>query len=216
MVAFANTWFVANSPLIGEVDWIETKPSAYLAQDQSTFDMEAQFENYRSGSSTEISHAVVFCDSLPCDDHFQNHTQWLAEVESQTTQIFSVLQVALKKLAAVKGQKTVTLVTDIFGIGGVSSSKAASALSGGVIGMAKSLAKEMSRYDLAINVVAIGSLPQINIDSRLNAAQLKLVKMTSLGSEVNDAALPAALQFLQTSGMSVTGQVIRMDGGLLI
>ncbi len=215
-ISLENTWLVSNKPSISNLGIKTVSVSRYFSEDHEPLDMEVVLDSYVKRSESGVQHALIFCDSLSADDAYEGHVAWLADVDRHTTQIFCTLQVAVKKLAAEKGQKSITLVSDIFGIGGVSSSKAASAYSGALIGMIKSLAKEMSRYDLSINLIAVGALPEVGIDSRLNSAQEKLVKMTKLGSQVSPRALLSAISFLQSSGMSVTGQVICLDGGLLI
>lgn len=164
----------------------------------------------------ELKHVIIVCDSLPADAQYTGHGDWLTAVEEKTSTTFALAQQAIKKLGQVDGEKTLTFVTDIFGIGGVAESKAAAALSGAIQGMAKSLAKEMSRYEISVNTVAVGELPEIGMSSRLNPAQEKLVKMTKLGSTVSLTSLIASIGFIQQAGMSMTGQVLTVDGGLLI
>lgn len=98
-----------------------------------------------------------------------------------------------------------------FGLSNYSASKA------GIIGLTKSVAKEMGRYDVNVNSVAPGFIETsmtANLSSEIRKAAIKESVLGRLGKPEDVANL--VLFLASAEAKYITGQVIQVDGGQLI
>jgi len=108
----------------------------------------------------------------------------------------------------------IVLIGSINGSRGKFGTSAYSASKAGLLGLAKSVAKEAGRFGICINIIEPGwvrtplteSLPQSVRDAALNESLL--------GSFVEPADIGSAVTYLcGTAGRRITGQILRIDGG---
>jgi NAD(P)-dependent dehydrogenase (short-subunit alcohol dehydrogenase family) len=87
---------------------------------------------------------------------------------------------------------------------------------GGVIAMSKSLAREMARHGITVNVVCPGPtdtpLFHDGVDEKLQAALIRAIPLRRLATPVDVTG--AVLYFASASAGYVTGQVLSVSGGL--
>jgi 3-oxoacyl-[acyl-carrier protein] reductase len=105
-------------------------------------------------------------------------------------------------------------VVGIVGNGGQSNYAASKA---GIIGLTKSLAKELSKRNIAVNAVAPGFI-KTDMTNNLNENWIsEIEKNIPLGRLGEPADIAKVVTFLCGEGASyITGQVINVDGGLVM
>ena len=106
-------------------------------------------------------------------------------------------------------------ISSISGVVGMQGQANYSASKAGMIGLTKSLAKEVASRKITVNALALG-LIETDMSGQLNDEyQAKLLEMIPLGrlGSVSEVAEIAAF-LLSDSARYITGQVVQADGGL--
>lgn len=106
-------------------------------------------------------------------------------------------------------------ISSMWGIAGASCESIYSASKFGVVGLTKSLAKEVGPSGITVNCIAPGV-----IDTKMNAhlddaAKAELIESTPLGRIGTPEDVAGAAVFLAEAPF-VTGQVLSVDGGILL
>ena len=106
-------------------------------------------------------------------------------------------------------------ISSISGVVGMQGQSNYSASKAGMIGLTKSLAKEVASRKITVNALALG-LIETDMSGQLNDEyQAKLLEMIPLGRLGNTAEVAEIAAFLLSdSARYITGQVIQADGGL--
>ena len=108
------------------------------------------------------------------------------------------------------------LLQSVMGEVGHPAAVSTSVLAGATLGLVKSLAKEVARYQVSVNAIALGNCPALGYQLYLDDDYARLFKMTGLGAEVSARQVSAALVFLQQVGAASTGQLLRLDSGMVV
>ena len=106
-------------------------------------------------------------------------------------------------------------ITSISGVVGMQGQSNYSASKAGMIGLTKSLAKEVASRKITVNALALGMI-ETDMSGALNEEyQTKITEMIPLGrfGSVQEVAEIAAF-LLSDSARYITGQVVQADGGL--
>jgi 3-oxoacyl-[acyl-carrier protein] reductase len=84
-----------------------------------------------------------------------------------------------------------------------------------LIGFSKSLAKEVGRRNITVNVVAPGFVPTDLTNELLSTRQDDVINATPLGrlGTIEDVARAVAF-FVSEDAAFITGQVLSVDGGM--
>jgi 3-oxoacyl-[acyl-carrier protein] reductase len=120
--------------------------------------------------------------------------------------------------AFVRRQKgAIVTVSSMWGVTGGSCEVAYSAAKAGVIGLTKALAKELGPSHVRVNCVAPGVV-ETEMNAHLSAEDLAaLGEETPLGRIGTPEETARAIVFLASEQASfITGQVLRVDGGMVI
>ena len=106
-------------------------------------------------------------------------------------------------------------ISSISGVVGMQGQSNYSASKAGMIGLTKSLAKEVASRKITVNALALG-LIETDMSGQLNDEyQAKLLEMIPLGRLGNVREVAEIVAFLLSdSARYITGQVIQADGGL--
>jgi 3-oxoacyl-[acyl-carrier protein] reductase len=129
---------------------------------------------------------------------------------------------ALLTKALVKGMLgarwgRIVAVASASGVGGQIGQTHYSAAKGGLIAFTKALAKEVARYEVTVNAVAPGFIDTGILDAvpeEKIRRQLETVPLGRMGRPEEVAALVAYLTSEEAG--YITGQTIRIDGGLIM
>ncbi len=106
-------------------------------------------------------------------------------------------------------------ITSISGVVGMQGQSNYSASKAGMIGLTKSLAKEVASRKITVNALALGMI-ETDMSGALNEEyQAKITEMIPLGRFGNTAEVAQIAAFLLSDAARyITGQVIQADGGL--
>ena len=142
--------------------------------------------------------------------------QWHTLLSTDLDGVFYTLRAAVPGMVRQKRGAIVT-VSSMWGVTGGSCEVPYSAAKAGVIGLTKSLAKELGPSQLRVNCVAPGAV-DTDMNGHLTAEDLAVLGVqTPLGRMGTPEEIAQAVYFLATERASfITGQVLRVDGGMVI
>ncbi len=170
----------------------------------------------------EMFSAVGGVDILVCNAGISMFKMFCDMTLADWERIFSVnfggvvncIQRALPHMIHNKFGRIVT-VSSMWGVTGASCESAYSAAKAAVIGLTKSLAKELGPSGITVNCVAPGVI-DTDMNSGLSPEALaELADETPLGTIGTAADVGQAVAYLVSAGF-VTGQVLGVNGGILI
>lgn len=108
-------------------------------------------------------------------------------------------------------------ITSIMGLTGNAGQANYSAAKAGLIGLTKSLARELGSRGIRVNAVAPGWIETAMTDSLPEAVREAILKQIPLGRLGNADDVAGAVVFLCSDEASyITGQVLTVDGGLVM
>lgn len=142
--------------------------------------------------------------------------EWQAVIDTNLTGVFNCCRAALRPLLKRKQGGRIINIASVAGIYGNSGQTNYAASKGGVIAFTRSLAKELGSRGITVNAVAPGFI-ETDMTARLDPARIKAalerIPLGRLGL-VEDVA--ETVLFLASKAGYITGQVIGVDGGLII
>lgn len=149
---------------------------------------------------------------------FDNHSlhAWNQVIETNLTGVFNLCQLALPYLRQAE-ESRIIIISSISGTEGEAFAAAYSASKAGLIGLAKSLAQELAKYHITVNVIAPG---WVRTDLSLNQLKTEDEIKNNLGATLQNrwiepheiASLTKYL--LSPEAKAITGQVINITAGL--
>ncbi|HEX3671369.1 MAG TPA: 3-oxoacyl-ACP reductase FabG [Candidatus Cybelea sp.] len=112
---------------------------------------------------------------------------------------------------------SIVLVTSIVGLTGNAGQAAYAASKAGLIGLCKSLAKELGSRNIRVNAVAPGLIETAMTEKMPDAAREFLIKQAALGRAGKPEDVSGVVAFLCSDAAGyVTGQTLVVDGGILM
>ncbi len=139
---------------------------------------------------------------------------WSEVIRTNLTGAFNFSRAAVFNM--MKAKRGVMLnISSISGLVGMAGQVNYSASKAGLIGMTKALAKEVGRYGVRVNALALGFIETdmtAALPAENRAAALNLIPLGRLG-QIGDVAPVAAFMLSEAAGY-ITGAVIQVDGGL--
>ena len=112
---------------------------------------------------------------------------------------------------------SIVLMTSIVGIMGNAGQAAYAASKAGLIGLCKSVAKELGSRNIRVNAVAPGLIETAMTEKMPDAAREFLIKQAALGRAGTPEDVSGAVAFLCSDAAGyITGQTLVVDGGVLM
>lgn len=149
------------------------------------------------------------------DDLFIRMTQdkWADVINTNLNSAFYVTK-PVSKIMMKQRSGAIINTTSVVGIYGNVGQANYSAAKAGLIGFTKSLAKELGSRGIRVNAVAPGFIATDMTKDLANTDEmLKLIPLKRMGT-AEDVAV--AVKFLAVDSAYITGQVLEVDGGLII
>ena len=111
----------------------------------------------------------------------------------------------------------IVLVSSIVGITGNAGQAAYGASKAGLIGLCKSVAKELGSRNIRVNAVAPGLIETAMTEKMPSAAREYLIKQAALGRAGTPEDVSAAVAFLCSDAAGyISGQTLVVDGGIVM
>ena len=164
--------------------------------------------------SDGIDHLVV-CAGIARDNVLWKLTEeeWDAVVDVNLKGAFLCLRAVTPHLRS-RGRGSVVLVSSINGERGKFGQSNYAASKAGLMGLAKSAARELGRFQVRVNVVAPGMTDTPLTRSLPESVRAAAVSETLLGRSATPEDVAGPILFLCSDlARHVTGQVLRVDGG---
>lgn len=137
---------------------------------------------------------------------------WLKVINTNLNSAFYVTKPAAKIMMKQRSGSIIN-ISSISGVYGNAGQANYSAAKAGLIGFTKAIAKELAPRGVAVNAIAPGF---IATDMTHELDTSKIVERIPMGKLGQPEDVAKAVVFLATSASYITGQVIGVDGGLVI
>jgi len=160
-----------------------------------------------------VNNAGITRDSLLVR---MDEAQWDAVIAVNLKGTFNCTRCVAKTMMKQRSGKIVSIASVMGLIGNVGQANY-SASKAGVIGLTKSVAKELGRRGVNVNAVAPGFIASKMTESLPEAEKEKILEVIPLGCIGYPEDVANAVAFLVSdSARYITGQVIQVDGGLVM
>jgi len=162
--------------------------------------------------------ALIFLSAVLRDNllSFMSEEEWDAVLDVNLKGAFLACKAAARPMLKQRAGRIV-LVSSLSGLRGLAGQSNYAASKAGLHGMAKSLAQELARFDVLVNVVAPGLIDSEHndkLDPKRRDALLAGVTLKRIGRRREVTSLIRWL-VLDPDATYVTGQVFAVDGGAL-
>lgn len=143
-----------------------------------------------------------------------NTSEWHEVIDTNLTGYFNMSKACIVTMLKQKSGNIVN-ISSVAGVVGLARQANYSSAKAGIIGLTKSLAKEVATYGIRVNAVAPG---YIDTDMTKDLKQKEvLISSIPVGRFGKPAEVARTVLFLAGSESKyITGQVIKVDGGLAI
>jgi 3-oxoacyl-[acyl-carrier protein] reductase len=139
---------------------------------------------------------------------------WQRQLDVNLTGAFHLIRAATRPMMKARGGSIVNL-TSVVGEMGNAGQAGYAATKAGLIGLTKSVARELASRNVRVNAVAPGYIDTDMTASLPEGAKQKMAEMIPLGRLGSAEDVAAAVAWLCSDQASyVTGEVLRVNGGM--
>lgn len=141
---------------------------------------------------------------------------WDAVLATNLKGTFLISKAACRPLLKAKGGSIIN-ISSVVGVAGNPGQANYAASKAGLIGFTKSLAKELASRNVRVNVVAPGFISTAMTDELTEDARQDLFRQIPLGRFGEAHEIASVCRFLASDASRyMTGQVLRVDGGMMM
>lgn len=150
--------------------------------------------------------------------HKMTEEQWDLVINVHLKGTFNCTQVAARQMISQKSGGSIVNVTSSAGIQGTIGQVNYSAAKGGINAFTKSAARELARYNITVNAIApfaeTKMTETIATDPKFREKYLQRVPLGRFGQPEEIA--PAVVFLVSEDGSYITGQILCIDGGMIM
>ncbi|MGB9792350.1 MAG: 3-oxoacyl-[acyl-carrier-protein] reductase [Thermacetogeniaceae bacterium] len=141
---------------------------------------------------------------------------WHSVLNTNLTGVFYCCRAALRPMLKSRWGRIINIAS-VVGITGNAGQANYAASKAGIIGLTKSLAKEVASRGITVNAIAPGYIETEMTDKLSARAKEELLKVIPIGRPGKPEDIAAAVVFLASEDADyITGQVLRVDGGMML
>lgn len=203
---------IAANQTIDEISAIGVKANAYkfdISDKEACSKVVSQIHNEFGRIDVLINNAGITRDGLFIR---MNDENWEAVINTNLNSAFYMTQ-PISKIMMKQREGCIINMSSIVGVSGNAGQANYSAAKAGLIGLTKSLSKELGSRNIRVNAIAPGFI-KTDMTKNLEVEKItEIIPLKRLG-ETEDIA--KTVKFLVCDANYITGQVIGVDGGMSI
>ena len=142
--------------------------------------------------------------------------EWQSVLDTNLTGAFNCSKAVLRPLLRQKTGGRIINISSVVALSGSTGQANYAAAKAGLIGLTKSLARELASRQITVNAVAPGIIATDMTAVLPATLQESMLSRVPLGRAGTAEEVAETVVFLATAGTYITGQVITVDGGLLM